>query len=78
MQSQILTALAFGVELFHGLGENIHIVGVVLFSCPVKFVLPLHNSPPHGMIRIRVSVVNLICKNIVLILVRDPKIKAEF
>ena len=78
MNSQILTALAFGVKLFHRLGENIHIVGAVLFSCPVKFVLPLHNGPPHRMSRVRVSVINLICKNIVLILVRDPKIKAEF
>ena len=78
MNSQILTALAFCFELFHGLGEQIHIVGAILFSGTVKFILPLHNSPPHGMIRIRVSVVNLICKNIVLILVRDPKINAEF
>ena len=78
MNSQILTALAFCFELFHGLGEQIHIVGTVLFSGTIKFVLPLHNGPPHRMSRISVSVIDFICKDIVLILVRDPKINAEF
>ena len=36
MNSQILTALAFCFELFHGLGEQIHIVGAILFSGTVE------------------------------------------
>ena len=78
MQSHILAADYFGVELLQSLGEELEIVRSVLFADPVKLVLTLHGCPPHGMRGIRIAVIYLICKNIVLIFVRCPLIKVEF
>ena len=78
MQTHVLAAGAFGFELLIGLRKELHIVGTVPFSGPVKLVLPGHGCPPHGVLRIRVAVEDFIREDIVLILVRCPVIKAEF
>ena len=78
VQSQILAAGDFGIELRHILGEHIQIVGSVLFAGPVKRVFPFHRCPPFGMSRIRIAIVDLICENVVLILIGHPVIQAEF
>ena len=78
MQSQILTAADFGIELFQGLGEEIHIVRSVRLAGPVKLVFPFHGCPPHGVHRICIAVIDLIREGIVLIPVGRPVIKAQF